>query len=103
MLMTTETNTLQIVNNHTTDLSTLYNFRSDNPNALITLEDDSTVIHGILPISEIKFKNPSLIIDCFSKVDKDGKINVYHPPNILLPNRLPGFWIVHDEIDSLHK
>ena len=42
------TNTLQIVNNHSTDLSTLYNFRDDNPNALITLEYDSTIIHGIL-------------------------------------------------------
>ena len=33
----------------------------------------------------------------------DGKINVYHPLNVLLPTRLAGFWIVHDEIESLHK
>ena len=37
------------------------------------------------------------------KNNKDGKINVYHPLNVLLPTRLAGFWIVHDEIESLHK
>ena len=46
-------NTIQIVNNHTTGLSALYNFRDDNPNALITPENDSTIIHGIRPESEI--------------------------------------------------
>ena len=96
-------NTTQIVNNHTTDLSTLYNLRDDNPNALITLEDDVTAIHGILPNSEIQFKTVSSIIDCFTKIDKYGILNIYHPPNVLLPNRAPGFWVVHDELESLQK
>jgi hypothetical protein len=96
-------NTTQIVNNHTTDLSTLYNLRDDNPNALITLEDDVTAIHGILPNSEIQFKTVSSIIDCFTKIDKYGILNIYHPPNVLLPNRTPGFWVVHDELESLQK
>ena len=38
----------------------------------------------------------------FYKIDKDGKINIYHPPIVLLPSRSAGFWIVHDEIESLH-
>ncbi len=41
----------------------MYDFRPDNPNALITPEDGATVIHGILPSSEIKFKIISSIID----------------------------------------
>ncbi len=28
---------------------------------------------------------------------------VYHPANILLPTRGAGFWIVHDELESLQK
>ena len=56
-------NTTLTINNHTSGLSTLYNFRDDNPNALITLENDSTVVHGILPGSEIQFKTVSCIID----------------------------------------
>ncbi len=39
----------------------------------------------------------------FYKIDKYGLLNVYHPPNILLPNRAPGFWVVHDELESLQK
>ncbi len=103
ILFDNSSNTLQIINNHTTNLSTLYNFRDDNPNALITLEDDSTIIHGILSSSEIKFKMVSSIIDCFTKIDNPGELNVYHPYNVLLPNRLAGFWVVHDKIESLHK
>jgi hypothetical protein len=45
----------------------------------------------------------SSVIDCFTKIDKYGLLNVYHPPNILLHNREPGFWVVHDEIESLLK
>ena len=37
------------------------------------------------------------------KVDKDGKMCVYHPYNILLPQRLAEYWIVHDEIEGLEK
>ena len=86
-----------------TTLSTLYNFRSDNANALVTLENDSTIIHGITPNSEIQFNTVSSIIDCLSKVDKDGKLCVYHPINVLLPTRGAGFWVVHDELESLQK
>ncbi len=41
---------------HGTGLSTLYNFRSDNPSALIIQDSTtySTLIHGIFPGSEIK-------------------------------------------------
>jgi hypothetical protein len=28
---------------------------------------------------------------------------VYHPINVLLPTRGAGFWIVHDELESLQK
>ncbi len=49
------------------------------------------------------FKMISSIIDCFTKIDKYGWLNVYHPPDILLPNRAPVFWVVHDELESLQK
>ena len=55
-------------------------------------------------VQRVKFNlNSSSIIDCFTKINKDGKLNIYNPANVLLPNRLPGFWIVHDEIESLNK
>ena len=60
-------------------------------------------MYGILENSEIQFKTISSDIDCYTKIDKDGKLNVYHPANVLLPTRFAGFWIVHDEIESLHK
>ncbi len=28
---------------------------------------------------------------------------VYHPYNVLLPQKLADYWIVHDEIESLEK
>ncbi len=42
---------------HGNGLSTLYNFRLDNPSALITQESTiySTLIHGVYTGSEIKF------------------------------------------------
>ena len=43
------------------------------------------------------------VIDCLRKVDKDGKLCVYHPINVLLPTRGAGYWIVHDELESLQK
>ena len=51
----------------------------------------------------MKFHEISSVIDCFTKIDKRLFLNVYHPANILLPTRTAGFWIVHDEIESLHK
>ncbi len=50
---------------------------------MITLENDVTVIHGILPDSEIQFRTVSSVIDCYKKIDKDGILIVYHPPNVL--------------------
>jgi hypothetical protein len=62
-----------------------------NLNALITLENDITKIQGLTPQSEIQFNIENSIIDCLSKVDKDGKLCVYHPYNILLPQNLLNF------------
>jgi hypothetical protein len=31
------------------------------------------------------------------------KNNVFHPYNILLPNKLQGFWVVHDEIEGFYQ
>ncbi len=57
-----------------------------NLNALITLENNITKIHGLLtPQSEIQFNIEDAIIDCLSKVDKDGKLCVYHQFDILFP------------------
>ncbi len=54
-------------------------------------------------IVRYNFKIISSVINRFSKIDKYGVLNVYHPSNILLPNRTPGFWVVHDELESLEK
>jgi hypothetical protein len=43
------------------------------------------------------------VIDCLSKVEEDSKLCVYHPINVPLPTRGAGFWIVHDELESLQK
>jgi hypothetical protein len=32
-----------------------------------------------------------------------GKLNVFHPYNLLLPTKLQSFWIVHDEIEGFHQ
>jgi len=109
-------NILQLLNAYGTNFSNLNNTISNvqntlvthgtslsNLNALITLENNITKIHGLTPQSEIQFNIEDSIIDCLSKVDKDGKMCVYHPYNILLPQRLADFWIVHDEIEGLEK
>jgi hypothetical protein len=38
-----------------------------------------------------------------TKIDTDSKISVYHPFNIRLPTRSKGYWVVHDELESLQK
>jgi hypothetical protein len=38
-----------------------------------------------------------------TKVDTESKLCVYHPINILLPTRSEGYWVVHDELESLQK
>ena len=72
----------------------------------------STLIHGVYPGSEIIFdtlvSNSNYITSasssaCLTKIDTNGKLCVYHPVNILLPIRTEGFWIVHDELESLQK
>ena len=79
-----------------TGLSTLNNFRSDNESALITQESTtfSTLIHGVYPGSEIKFDtvlSKSNVIsqgtgtEYLTKIDSNGKLCVYHPYNVLLP------------------
>ena len=95
-------------------LSTLYNFRSDNESALMSKASTtfSTLINGVFPGSEILFYtvlSKSNVISqgagnaCLTKIDSDGKLCVYHPYNILLPIRTEGYWIVHDELESLQK
>ncbi len=109
-------NVLSTLNSFGTNLSTLNTTISDventlvthgtslsNLNALITLENDITKIHGLTPQSEIQFNIEGTIIDCLSKVDSNGKLCVYHPYNVLLPQKLDGYWIIHDEIEGLEK
>ena len=105
-------NVLETLNIHGTGLSTLYNFRSDNPEALITQDTTtfSTLIHTFYPGSEIKFdtilsKNrfPIEGNTCLSKIDQDGKLNVYHKYDILLPSKPDNHWVVHDELSNIHK
>ena len=50
-------NVLETLNTHGTGLSTLYNFRSDNPVAIVSQDSTSfsTLIHAFYPGSEIQF------------------------------------------------
>ena len=63
-----------------TAISTLYNCRSDNSNELVNLIDISTGIHSILPHGELIFDtiNSKTESRCLTKIDKDGKLNVFH-------------------------
>ncbi len=57
-----------ILSNNTTLLSSLNVSGFTGQITLITLENDVTAIHGILPNSEIQFEMISSIsIDCFTK------------------------------------
>jgi hypothetical protein len=69
----------------------------------------STSIHGVYPGSEILFdtllSNSNYTTAttgnaCLTKIDSNGKLCVFHP-FILLPKRTEGYWIVHDELESL--
>ena len=97
------------INIHETGLSTLYNFRSDNEDALVKLIDGSIVIHSpfeTLFESAISNSNAAtgiLPTAILTKIDETGKLNVFHPSNILLPNKSQGFWVVHDEIEGFHQ
>jgi hypothetical protein len=64
---------------------------------------NTTIIHDITSLSEIQFNIIGSVIDCISKIDKDGKLCGYHTINVLLPARGAGFWMVHDELESLQK
>ena len=104
-------NVLETLNVYGTGLSTLYNFRSDNPEALITQESTSfsTLIHGVYPGSEIKFdtilSKSNYVTQggnkCLTKIDGDGKLNVYHKYNEIIPLYAEKYWIVHDELESI--
>jgi hypothetical protein len=73
----------------------------DNEDALVNYNIDtgSTEIHSYG--SEITFDTTQTL--CSTKVDSDGKLNVYHEYDALLPVHLASYWIVHDEIPNMLK
>jgi hypothetical protein len=103
-------NVLETLNIHGTGLSTLYNFRSDNQDALVTKDssDFSTLIHGVYPGAEIKFDTVLSNSQSgtegniyLTKIDTNGKLNVYHKYNALIPLKLQEYWVVHDELEKI--
>ncbi len=56
-LVLSELDVLDALNKHKTDLSTLTNFMSDNPNAIVKVNtnNNSTLIRAAYPESEIVF------------------------------------------------
>ena len=36
-----------------------------------------------------------------TKIDTNGKLNVYHKYNALIPLKLQEYWVVHDELEKL--
>jgi hypothetical protein len=83
-----------------TGLSTLYIFRSDNENALITLENDINLSRGETSESEIQCNTVSAIIDDLSKVDTRFTMCL-SSCKCSFTYAGADFWSVHDEIESL--
>jgi hypothetical protein len=72
----------------------------------------STLIHGVYPGSEIIFGTilsksnaftQGIGTEFLTKIDTNSKLCVYHPFNVLLPIRTEGYWVVHDELETLQK
>ncbi len=59
--------------NNSTELSALINFRYDNLNALINLENNLTVTHGISTGREIIFEILFSRSKTKTKIDTDGR------------------------------
>jgi hypothetical protein len=88
-------NILETLKTHSTTLSTLTKFRSDNDHAIVTYNsgNSSTEIHGYG--GEIIFDTTQLM--CLSKIDHYGKLVVYHEFDTLLPTHIAGYWDVHEK------
>jgi hypothetical protein len=101
ILFNNDLNTTEIINNHTTDLSLF--------NSLINIVNTSTAIHGVediifdTPLSNSNAAAGVAQSACLTKIDPLGKLNIFHPYNLLLLTKLQGFWIVHDEIEGFHQ
>ena len=89
--------------NSTSNLSyQLFNLNQyTNPYPIIYKEDStgSTVlkITKYLDTSEIKFDTMAGN-QVITKIDKDGKLKIYHALDATLPNRSAGWWYIHDEL-----
>ena len=88
--------------NSTSNLSyQLYNLNQYiNPYPIIYKDtSNSTVlkITGYDTTSEIKFDTMAGN-QVITKIDKDGKLMIYHPVDPTLPNRSAGWWYIHDEL-----
>ena len=54
-------------------------------------------ITGVDTTSEIKFDTMAGN-QVITKIDNTGKLKIYHPADITLPNRSEGWWYIHDEL-----
>ena len=95
-----------------TGVSSLTNLRADNIYTMISQEQTtiSTLVNGVYPTSEIKFLvntgSNNLISTqstCFTKIDTDGELNVFHILSEFLPTRNEGWWVVHDELAQAQR
>ena len=88
------------------DVSTLKDFRSDNPyNIMYADANNNNIIRQVLPTSETFFRaTPTGVFTNYeTKIDTDGKLNVYHSLDITLPTRPAGWWKIHDELVSMQQ
>jgi hypothetical protein len=97
------------INIHETGLSTLLNFRSDNSDAIVRLTGPSILVRSPFEtlfdstISNSIFLAGASPSTCLTKIDPLGRLNVFHPYSISLPNKIQSFWVVHDEIEGFHQ
>jgi len=88
-------NVLNSLNTHNTGLSTLINFRSDNPQAIVTQNTAySTLVHGVYSGSEIIFDTYTSMSNyliagntCLTNIDTIGQLNVYHAVDSFFTNK----------------
>ena len=93
--------------NSTSNLSyQLYNLNQYiNPYPIIYKDtSNSTVlkITGYDTTSEIKFDTMAGN-QVITKIDKDGKLMIYHSVDPTLPNRSAGWWYIHDELANRER
>ena len=64
-------------------------------------DNDEILFHTYL--SNYLYNSFITVSKYLTKIDKYGKINVFHQQDVTLPTRGEGWWVIHDELVSLQR